>query len=150
MHEIALTWAGTLLHAAPGGLDRVGLFTTRGADTYLGLLAALYAGAAVVPLNPHFPTQRTLAMVDAARPSVFIVDDYGRPRLDDLGRLSRSARVPVLHGGQFGAADRQAPLHAPRTVVQRTPHTCSSPPAPPAGPRVFRSRMGMSITTWRR
>lgn len=116
MHETALAWAGALVHAAPGGPARVGLLTTRGADTYLGLLAALYAGAAVVPLNPRFPAQRTQAMVEGARPTAFIVDDDGRRALEDLARRTPSARVPVLHGGRLGATGHPAPLQAPRTA----------------------------------
>lgn len=115
MHATALAWAGTLLNAAPQRLDRVGLFTTRGPDTYLGLLAALYAGAAVVPLDPRFPAARTLAMVNAAQPSAFIVDDYGRRRLEELS-LSRSVDVPVLHGGRLEGAGCEPPLSAPRPV----------------------------------
>jgi amino acid adenylation domain-containing protein len=52
---------------------RVAFFGYRSAASYIAPLAALYAGAAFVPLNPTFPVARTRAMLDRADPAALIV-----------------------------------------------------------------------------
>ncbi|THA59954.1 amino acid adenylation domain-containing protein [Streptomyces sp. A0958] len=80
----ARTLAGTLLARSPGA-DRVGVLAHRGERAYAGFLAGLYAGAAVVPLNPDYPAERTRAMIEAARVTVLVVDDAGEACLPALG-----------------------------------------------------------------
>ncbi|MEU3731508.1 amino acid adenylation domain-containing protein [Streptomyces sp. NPDC033538] len=76
--------AGTLLARSPDA-DRVGVLAHRGERAYAGFLAGLYAGAAVVPLNPGYPAERTRAMIEAARVTVLVVDDAGEACLPGLG-----------------------------------------------------------------
>jgi amino acid adenylation domain-containing protein len=52
----------------------VGLYTHRGADTVVGLLAVLKAGGAYVPLDPAFPRQRLAYMVGDARAAVLLTE----------------------------------------------------------------------------
>jgi non-ribosomal peptide synthetase component F len=94
LHERALALAGDLVATADAPLRRVGLLAERSEQAYAGLLAAGYAGAAVVPLNPGFPAERTRAMIAAARPDAMIADVKGAAVLPELaGELGC---VPVI------------------------------------------------------
>ena len=53
---------------------KVGVFAYRSAAAYCGILGALLAGAAYVPLNPRFPVERTRLMVEQADLQVLLVD----------------------------------------------------------------------------
>jgi amino acid adenylation domain-containing protein len=76
LHARALAIAGELV--ADGRVPRrVGLLAARTERAYAGLLAALYAGAAVVPLQPAFPAERTSRMIVAAQLDALIVDAHG-------------------------------------------------------------------------
>ncbi|MGH3243334.1 MAG: AMP-binding protein, partial [Spirillospora sp.] len=55
LHELALAWAGALLAGPAGPPATVGVLAAKNRTAYAGLLAALYTGAAVVPLSPDFP-----------------------------------------------------------------------------------------------
>ena len=54
-------------------------------ESYIGILAALYAGAAAVPLSSVFPAERTAAMVTAASVGAFVVDAKGGEILNRMG-----------------------------------------------------------------
>ncbi|PWI44828.1 AMP-binding protein [Streptomyces sp. ICBB 8177] len=103
VHDEALALAGALTSAVRGRPRRVGLLAARSVRAYTGLLAATFAGAAVVPLNPAFPPARTAAMIEAAGVDVVIVDDDGAARLPDLAHTL--AGVPVVDA----PADTPAP-----------------------------------------
>lgn len=71
---IARRWAG-LLRDVPGGSPaRVGIYAYRSLTAYVGILAALYAGATFVPLNRKFPDDRTRYMIERAGLDALIVD----------------------------------------------------------------------------
>ncbi|MFD9093132.1 AMP-binding protein [Streptomyces collinus] len=94
LHELALRRAGDL-HAAPGGPPRaVGVLTDRSLEGYAGVLAALYAGATVVPLHAGFPLERTRRMLVTARVDAVIADGPGLATLRELDR--HGLRLPVL------------------------------------------------------
>ncbi|MFE7778356.1 AMP-binding protein [Streptomyces sp. NPDC057445] len=77
LHELALNWAGAL-HAGPAGPPRaVGVLTGKSVEGYAGILAALYAGATVVPLHAGFPLARTRRMLEMARVDAVIADEQG-------------------------------------------------------------------------
>ncbi|MFD8328084.1 amino acid adenylation domain-containing protein [Streptomyces lydicus] len=64
--------------AAEHGAQRpakVGLLASRTLTAYAGYLAALRAGAAVVPLNPSFPASRILAIAATTDLDVVVTDD---------------------------------------------------------------------------
>ena len=123
VHHRALIWAGALL-AAPGRPPRaVGVLAEKGVPAYVGILAALYAGAAVVPLRPDFPAARSRQMLDAAGVSSLIVDD--RARLMLPGLLGTGAHplvfAPGCEPGRTGVLpveplDNAKPLDQPRPV----------------------------------
>lgn len=90
-HEAALIWAGSLCNGLSGPPSTIGVLADKGPDAYVGLLAALYAGAAVVPLHPAFPAARTRQMLQAARVSAVVADAAGVGVLQAAG-----VDVPVL------------------------------------------------------
>ena len=87
LHERALCEAGSLLRAT-GGVRRVGVLADRTPAAYIGLLATLYAGATVVPLNVGYPVARTAAMVTAAGVDAIIADRRGGALLAEVYRIT--------------------------------------------------------------
>jgi amino acid adenylation domain-containing protein len=55
--------------------SRVGLWATRTVATYVGYLAVQRAGRSVVPLNPDYPAERTLRMLEQAGAGLVLGDD---------------------------------------------------------------------------
>lgn len=104
LHEQALAVAGDVV-AGAGQPRRVGLLASRTEQAYVGLLAALYAGATVVPLNPEFPAERTRQMIVEAKLDALIVDERGARLLPAL--------ADVLGGTPVVAEPVGVPLAAP-------------------------------------
>ncbi|GAA4236115.1 amino acid adenylation domain-containing protein [Streptosporangium album] len=92
-HRLALLWAGALLREASGPPKAIGVLAARSVQAYVGILAGLYAGVTVVPLQPGFPAARTGQMIDAAGVSAVIVDDRGYALLPELADGGRDLRV---------------------------------------------------------
>lgn len=109
LHERAVALAAGL--ARPGRpARRVGLLAARSVQAYAGVLAAGYAGAAVVPLNPEFPAERTGQMIRAAGLDALIVDEGGAALLPALA--ADLGDTPVLgEPGETAAAP--PPLRPP-------------------------------------
>lgn len=78
----ARRWAGAITGRLGRPAERVGIFGSRSEISYTGALAALYSGAAFVPLNPRFPADRTRAMIQRAELDALIVDKLGASQLD--------------------------------------------------------------------
>jgi amino acid adenylation domain-containing protein len=74
LERTARTWAAALLDGSGGRPERIGVFAYRSEVAYTGTLAALFAGAAFVPLNRNFPPRRTAEMAQDARLDALIVD----------------------------------------------------------------------------
>lgn len=108
-HEKALQWAGSLL-AGPGEPPgAVGVLAGRGIDTYVAILAGLYAGVTVVPLHADFPAARTQRMLEAAGVSALLADGQGLATLAELS--GPWPEVPVLPiGGADGGPFRTVPI----------------------------------------
>ncbi|WP_129306940.1 amino acid adenylation domain-containing protein [Streptomyces sp. L2] len=95
--ETALTarrWAAALVDAAGRRPERVGVFAHRSEVSYLGVAAALFAGAAFVPLNRKFPQERTRTMLERADVDAVLVDAASAPQLAEL--LPRLPKPPVV------------------------------------------------------
>lgn len=107
LHERALALAGELAAAADGGPRRVGVLAGRSEQAYAGFLAAGYVGAAVVPLNPEYPAERTRRMIAVAGLDALVVDAAGFAVLPELADELGSAPVVFEPTG--------APLDRPRT-----------------------------------
>ena len=90
----ARRWAARLVEACDGPPRRVGVFAHRSEAGYLGVLAALFAGAAFVPLNRKFPPERTRTMLERADLDALIVDRASAAQLPEL--LRGLERPPAL------------------------------------------------------
>lgn len=95
LHERALRLAGGLLSRSIRAPRRVGVLGARSEDMYAGVLAAHYAGAAAVPLNPAFPAERLRSMMTAASLDGLITDDNGLPVLATLAGVLGD--IPLVH-----------------------------------------------------
>jgi amino acid adenylation domain-containing protein len=119
-HERALLWAGVLARSRPRA---VGILAAKGVTAYTGVLAALYAGAAVVPLRPDFPVARTSQMLDASGVTALVADRAGAAVLARLlaDRTDIAALAP--DGGWPAAveADPGAALEQPVAVTPGDP-----------------------------
>jgi amino acid adenylation domain-containing protein len=107
----ARLWAGAIVDRLGRPAERVGVLGHRSEVAYTGALAALFAGAAFVPLNPTFPLDRTRAMLEAAELDAIIADDASAGQLASL--LRAAGRPPVIlvpqaadpHGLAIAAGD---------------------------------------------
>jgi amino acid adenylation domain-containing protein len=90
-HTTALRWASALTRDGRPG--PVGVLASGDPVAYVGVLAALYAGATVVPLRPDFPAVRTRAMLTAAGVRTLVVDEAGFAALPALLDADTGTRV---------------------------------------------------------
>ncbi|MEV5887624.1 AMP-binding protein [Streptomyces sp. NPDC052020] len=97
-HERALVWAGALLRAVRKPPGTVAVLAAKGIDAYVGILAGLYAGATVVPLQPGFPPARTRRMLRSAQVSAVIADAAGWARLPELMAPGPDGEAPLDPG----------------------------------------------------
>ncbi|MEU1217043.1 AMP-binding protein [Streptomyces sp. NPDC005791] len=100
LHERALLLAGSLLSGLPGRPPAVGVLAGKGPSAYTSLLAGLYSGVTVVPLQPAFPAARTRQMIEAAGVSVLLADDEALPALTALHEDGVSLPTLFAPGGQ--------------------------------------------------
>ncbi|WP_038035189.1 amino acid adenylation domain-containing protein [Thioalkalivibrio sp. ALE30] len=75
---------------------RVGVLAQRSLAMYQGILGTLLAGHTLVPLNPSFPTERSLAMVEQAGLAAVFVDAGSLQRLEELLASVSAGLVVVL------------------------------------------------------
>jgi amino acid adenylation domain-containing protein len=103
----ARVWAAALMRVAGGPAQRVGIFGSRSEIAYTSVLAALYSGAAFVPLNPTFPPARTRAMIERAQLDAIIVDTGASKQLAEV--LDGLAEVPTLITPNLATAEVKTP-----------------------------------------
>jgi amino acid adenylation domain-containing protein len=120
VHEMALSWAGTLRAASPERLRSVGVLAAQSPECYVGILAASCAGAMAVPLSTAFPAERTAVMAEAASVDAFIADGQGA---DILARSGLAGRRPVL------APDTDATGPAATTIRNQPGRSLTQPAA---------------------
>ncbi len=126
-HELALRWAGALVAASPAPPRAVGVLAGKGVESYVGLLAALYTGATVVPLHPDFPAIRTKRMLELAGVSALLADERGLAVLAEMSAAGTD--IPVLapghssgNGSSAGCAGfRMIPLRQGDSLGQPRP-----------------------------
>ncbi len=95
---IARTWAAALVEGLDARPRRVGVLGYRSEVSYLGTLAALFAGATFVPLNPRFPGPRTEMMARLADLDALLADEaHLEALLPVLRDLERPPLVVVPH-----------------------------------------------------
>ncbi|WP_406092345.1 AMP-binding protein [Streptomyces sp. NBC_01013] len=103
LYDRALTWAGSLLAALPERPAAVGVLAGKGLDAYTGILACLFTGVPMVPLQPSFPVLRTLQMLEAAGVEALIVDGEATTALEKL--RAEGVALPALLEGATDHAD---------------------------------------------
>ncbi|WP_175597306.1 non-ribosomal peptide synthetase [Peristeroidobacter soli] len=95
--------------------DRVGLYTERGIEEIIGLLAILKAGAAYVPLDPSYPPERLHFMLDDTSPVAILAPSSLSHQVTSLASstplllvsteepqaASHDPHVPRLHSRQL-------------------------------------------------
>ncbi|XYH97209.1 amino acid adenylation domain-containing protein [Sorangium sp. So ce1128] len=94
-----------------GPEDRVGLCVERSLDMIVGLLGALKAGAAYVPLDPKLPRERLCSVLRDSGARVVVTQERWSGALDDAGAtllcLDRDrAAIEAEPEGPLGAAAR--------------------------------------------
>ncbi|MEV0787618.1 AMP-binding protein [Streptomyces sp. NPDC050423] len=119
LYDRALTWAGSLLAALPERPAAVGVLAGKGVDAYTGILACLFTGVPMVPLQPSFPVLRTLQMLEAAGVQALIVDAEAATVLEKL--RAEGVGLPALLDGAAadGAEGRIVPDPAARLAHPR-------------------------------
>jgi len=84
LDQTARRWASAIVERVGGPAARVGIFGSRSEASYTAALAALYSGAAFVPLNPRFPADRTRAMISRADLDAIFVDKLASTQLPSV------------------------------------------------------------------
>ncbi|MEU3572905.1 AMP-binding protein [Kitasatospora sp. NPDC036755] len=114
LHERALRLAGALSVRCERPPAAVAVLAGKGFEGYAGVLAALYTGAAVVPLNPAFPPERTARMLALSDAGAVLADAAGTAV---LARLPQPL-PPVLSVTADGEPGEAGPaLERPRPVT---------------------------------
>ncbi|WP_328950583.1 AMP-binding protein [Streptomyces sp. NBC_00184] len=103
LHDRALVWAGSLLAALPERPAAVGVLAGKGLDAYTGILACLFTGVPMVPLQPSFPVLRTLQMLEAAGVEALLVDAEAVTALEKL--RAEGVTLPALLDGAADGVD---------------------------------------------
>lgn len=104
LEDRARRWAAAVVEWLERPAQRVGVFAHRSEVGYTGTLAALFSGAAFVPLNRTFPLERTRSMIQQADLDAVIVDAQSARQLADI--LTGLERSPlILLPEQEGAPD---------------------------------------------
>lgn len=94
LHERALLLAGSLLAGLPSRPAAIGVLAGKGISAYAAVLAGLYTGITMVPLQPAFPAARTRQMIEASGVGAILADDDALPALTGLWELG--VDLPVL------------------------------------------------------
>ncbi|HEY2236960.1 MAG TPA: amino acid adenylation domain-containing protein [Candidatus Angelobacter sp.] len=82
IHEAAGRWARRLAALGIGPEDLVAIYLERGCEFIIALLSVWKAGGAYLPLDLAVPTTRVLQILNYARPSVLIVSERDREKLE--------------------------------------------------------------------
>lgn len=112
LDETARRWAGAIVGRLGGPAARVGIFGSRSEVSYTAALAALYSGAAFVPLNPRFPADRTRAMISRADLDAIFVDKLASTQLATvLSGLEKTPPIWLPEGESAGELASASPLN---------------------------------------
>lgn len=107
-YALALGWAGALLAATTERPRTIAVLAGKGVSAYVGVLAALFAGAAVVPMHPELPVARIREMLQASAASVVLADERGAAALGETG-LGLPVVVADRDLGRTGTGDLDVP-----------------------------------------
>lgn len=104
LHVTALRWAGTLTRRVGGRPRRIAVLAGKNHTGYAGVLAALYTGAAAVPLHVAWPAEQIAMMLRAARVDAVIADPDGLATVRLTG-LDLPVLCPALPGSGDDGGD---------------------------------------------
>ncbi|MFO0701273.1 MAG: amino acid adenylation domain-containing protein [Nitrospira sp.] len=127
MDHTARIWAGAIVRRLSHRAERVGVFAYRSQVAYQGTLAALYAGAAYVPLNRTFPVDRTISMAQDGRLDAIIVDAGSLPHLKELLAALNPCPVILLPDADTWDGPESAQI-VTRRDLEATPPLAVLPP----------------------
>jgi amino acid adenylation domain-containing protein len=83
--ELAARIGAVIAERSPDGAPPLtAIYAARSATAFAGVLGALWAGHAYVPLNPHFPPQRCREMLLRSGCRTIVADEAGAEHLDEL------------------------------------------------------------------
>jgi amino acid adenylation domain-containing protein len=99
IHEMALSLGGALRGSDAWAPARVGVLSGGTVSAYTGILAAIYVGAAAIPLNPNFPPARTVQMIRAAGLDTVIADHRGARVLTSVAASVPGIRLVTVADG---------------------------------------------------
>ncbi|MGH8653376.1 MAG: AMP-binding protein [Gammaproteobacteria bacterium] len=103
LHNCALALAEHILRSHGKAPARVALLASHSVVAFAGYLAALRLGAAVMPLNPSFPTARNRMVCELAGLDVLLADESGAGQLAaGLGQVARTV-LQLTDGNVFTA-----------------------------------------------
>ncbi|MFD7130753.1 condensation domain-containing protein [Streptomyces sp. NPDC059894] len=135
LHARADRLAAVLTGRGAGPESLVGVALPRGTDLVTALLAALKAGAAVLPVDPAHPRERIALTLDEARPRHVICDPATAER---LGIPPESVIPPDPPATPPDPPDAPAippdPLATPRGAPATPPDPLATPRGAPATP----------------
>ncbi|WP_072687583.1 non-ribosomal peptide synthetase [Rhodococcus marinonascens] len=121
LNTAANRWAWRLIRAGIGPESIVAVALPRSTDLIIALLAVLKTGAAYLPLDPHYPSERTTFILTDAHPELLITDTTTATGLpptplthmltdtDEPGAADTDE--PGVAPGNPTDADRTTPLH---------------------------------------
>lgn len=108
---------------------RVGVLAQRSLAMYRGILGTLLAGHTLVPLNPTFPVERSLAMAEQADLAAVFVDNGALERLEELlGAVTEPLVVVLPDADSLGELRERWPQHT-FVAVGETPRPSDWQPA---------------------
>jgi amino acid adenylation domain-containing protein len=134
LEDRARRWAGAIMDRLGRPAARVGVLGHRSEVSYTGALAALFAGAAFVPLNPTFPPDRTRTMLEAALLDALIVDEAAAAQLAQLVRSDGRPQVVLLPATEDARGLASAAGLAAGRAIIGAGELASTPPLPALPP----------------
>ncbi|WP_284740332.1 amino acid adenylation domain-containing protein [Amycolatopsis sp. RTGN1] len=111
LHRAVEALAADLPPADGPGQARIALLASRSVVAFAGYLAALRAGAAVVPLNPRFPVERNEMICALARPDVLVADESGAGQLEGELVDTVGTALPLTDEDVLTAPADEAPAY---------------------------------------
>lgn len=132
----------------PAESGLIGVFAQRTAAAYAAVLGGLMAGKGIVPLNPSFPPERTLAMIEAAGIETMLLNNRGVAQLEPLLRLlSKPLCLLLLETGVGpGELARAWPQHRFLEILHDS-ESAHGPPEP-AAPMFKEGDASATPATW--
>ncbi len=107
--SLRAAYASTHGEPLPAG-SIVGLYAERSIEMVEGILGALKAGAAYLPLDPEYPASRIRFLVEDARVAAILVQERLRARLDQAVRETAVPAVVLEDGLSHGPGEAVRPV----------------------------------------